>query len=332
MAAPPLVSIVTPLYNTAAYLAECIEGVLAQTYPNFEYVIVDNRSTDGSRDIAERYAAMDARIQLVTNPEFLDQLANFNRAMELTSPEAKYIKYALSDDVLFPECVAKMVEVAERERDVGMVGAYYFFGEHLSGAGVPRHLQRLGGREACRRMLVDRKFMVGSPTTVLYRADLARARRPFFTPARLHSDTELAYEILLEHDLGFVHQILSFIRTDNVSISTGVKDFRPNLLDRLIVTERYGARALERDEFQRIRSAVRREYYRHLAGALFRRMPRKFWDYHRAGLATAGIVLRPRNLVSGTLRELARIVLDPLSTAQRIARVVRRRWRVRGET
>ncbi|HEY6005011.1 MAG TPA: glycosyltransferase family 2 protein [Anaeromyxobacter sp.] len=320
MAEAPFVSIITPLYNTSEYLAECIEGVLAQTYPDFEHLIVDNRSDDGSREIAERYASMDRRIRLVVNPEFLDQASNFNRALSLASPEAKYVKFALSDDVLFPECVARLVEVAEREPAAGLVGAYYFFGEHLGGAGVPRTVRRLGGREACRMMLVDRKFMVGSPTSVLYRADVLRARTPFFEAGRLHPDTELAYEILLEHDLGFVHQVLSFIRTDNVSISTAVKDFRPNLLDRLIVTERYAARALAPEEASRTRAAVRREYFRYLAGALFRRMPRRFWEYHRAGLASVGLALRRRDLAPGVLRELARIALDPLTTARRIAR------------
>ena len=51
----PRVSVVTPFYNTAEYLAECIESVLAQTYTNFEYILVNNKSTDGSREIAERY-------------------------------------------------------------------------------------------------------------------------------------------------------------------------------------------------------------------------------------------------------------------------------------
>lgn len=332
MAETPLVSVVTPLYNTAAYLAECIEGVLAQTYANFEYVIVDNRSDDGSHEIAERYAARDSRITLVTNPQFLAQLPNLNRALELTSPAAKYVKFALSDDVLFPECVARLVEVAEREPAAGMVGGYYFYGEHLGGAGVPRTVQRMGGHEALRLMLVDRKFMVGSPTSVLYRADVLRARRPCFEPGRLHADTELAYEILLEHDLGFAHQLLSFVRTDNVSISSTVKDFRPNLLDRLIVTERYASRILDPVESSRIRSLVRREYFRYLAGALFRRMPRRFWEYHRAGLASAGLALRPRDLVPGALRELARMALDPLSTVQRLARAARDRRRLRSGT
>ena len=52
----PFVSIVSPVYNEAEYLAECIDSVLAQTYQNWDYTIVDNCSTDGSVEIAQRYA------------------------------------------------------------------------------------------------------------------------------------------------------------------------------------------------------------------------------------------------------------------------------------
>ncbi|MCB0227477.1 MAG: glycosyltransferase, partial [Anaerolineae bacterium] len=52
----PLVSVVTPVYNTDKYLADCIESVLAQSYDNWEYVIINNCSTDRSLEIAQRYA------------------------------------------------------------------------------------------------------------------------------------------------------------------------------------------------------------------------------------------------------------------------------------
>src|SRR4051794_20650137 len=63
--AEPLVSIVTPFHNTAPYLEECIRSVLAQTYTNYEYLLVDNASTDDGGEIAARYAEKDARIRVV---------------------------------------------------------------------------------------------------------------------------------------------------------------------------------------------------------------------------------------------------------------------------
>src|SRR5262245_13568665 len=82
----PLVTVVTPVYNGARYLAECIESVLAQSYRNLEYVIVNNRSTDDTEAIALRYAERDARVRAVTNSEFVGVIQNHNIAFRQVSP------------------------------------------------------------------------------------------------------------------------------------------------------------------------------------------------------------------------------------------------------
>ena len=109
----PLVSVVTPVYNEEKNLAECIESVLAQTYPNWEYVIVNNCSTDRSLQIAQSYAAQDKRIRVCDNREFLRAISNQNHALRQISSESKYCKVVLGDDWIFPECLTKMVELAE---------------------------------------------------------------------------------------------------------------------------------------------------------------------------------------------------------------------------
>ena len=89
----PLVSFVTPFYNTAAYLEECITSVLRQTYRNWEYVLVNNCSTDSSAEIADRYAKQyPGRIRLQHNTAFLSQVQDYNAALRAVSPESKYCK------------------------------------------------------------------------------------------------------------------------------------------------------------------------------------------------------------------------------------------------
>ncbi len=94
----PLVSVVTPAYNEEEHLAECIESVLAQTYTNWEYVIVNNCSTDGTMAVAEKYAAVDPRIRVLGNDKLIPAVANFNFTLRQISAESKYCKMVLADD------------------------------------------------------------------------------------------------------------------------------------------------------------------------------------------------------------------------------------------
>src|SRR5690606_33082192 len=77
-----LVSVVTPVYNGAKYLRECIESVLAQSYGDLEHVILDNASSDETRDIAEEYARADRRIRIFANERTVPMVENWNRALE----------------------------------------------------------------------------------------------------------------------------------------------------------------------------------------------------------------------------------------------------------
>jgi len=323
----PLASVVTPFYNTALYLAECIESVLGQTYRDYEYLLVNNQSTDGSRDIASQYAAKDSRVRLIDNDAFVGQVENYNGALARISPRSKYVKMVQADDAIYPECLARMVELAEREPGVGIVASYWLNGDQPLGAGVPRRVERLPGREACRKLLLDGCYFLGSPTSLLYRADLVRARKPFYALGRHHEDTEAAYEILLEHDLGFVHQILSFLRTDNVSITSSTADLNSPDLDYLIVLERYGPLVLTPEELADKRAHSHSGYYRFLGRALLRLQGRRFWNYHRAGLATLGWKVRWSDVAPQAAAELVRLLLNPVRTIEQAIADVRKRMR-----
>jgi len=116
MTTTPLVSLLTPVYNGERYLADCIESVLRQTYRHFEYVIVDNASTDRTADIIAAYAAREPRIRVHRNTDLVPVVANHNIALRHASPEAAWCKFVSADDMLFPECVEKMVAVAREHR------------------------------------------------------------------------------------------------------------------------------------------------------------------------------------------------------------------------
>jgi hypothetical protein len=207
-----------------------------------------------------------------------------------------------------------MVEAGERDPRIGLVGALYLKGNQPRGGGIPLGVERLSGREVCREMLLADCFPIGSPSAVLYRADLVRARKPFYALGRYHEDTEAAYELLLEHDFGFVHQVLAFLRTDNISIMSAARRFNPDPLDHLIALERYGPRVLTAEEHERQHRNEWRAYLGFLGESVLRRREPAFWKYHREGLAQGGHSLGWRQLLPATLRATARVALHPFST------------------
>ena len=141
----PLVSIVTPVYNSEAYIAECVESALAQTYAHFEYIVVDNCSTDSTPEIVTSYAERDSRIRLLRPDEFVGAGSNANRALREISPSSAYVKVVHADDWLFPDCLTRMVAVAAANPTVGIVGAYRLEGTEVTLDGLPITLEVVRG-------------------------------------------------------------------------------------------------------------------------------------------------------------------------------------------
>jgi len=310
----PFVSVLTPFHNTAPYLAECMESVLAQSYENFEYILVDNCSTDGSADIAESFARRDPRIRLIRRPQLLSQVENYNRALDEISDASCYCKVVQADDFIFPECLSRMVQVFEQHESVGLVSSYWIKGNELRGSGYPFPSPILAGKEMARLYLRQGVWVFGSPTAVMYRSSIIRKGQPFYDPAQLHEDSEKCMQILRSWDFGFVHQVLSFSRADNASISSAVRDFQPNSLDRYILVRRYASVFLESEEAVPLQKRVRREYYKVLAREYLRGREVEFWQYHVRGLLTLGETLDRRRLALHVAGELFWNAVNPAAT------------------
>jgi glycosyltransferase involved in cell wall biosynthesis len=114
--AQPMVSIGVPVYNGENYLAATLDSILAQSLSDFELIISDNASTDGTEDLCRGYQAHDARIRYYRNPKNLGAAKNHNRVFELSS--GKYFKWASHDDVLAPDFVSRCVSILEQDSSV----------------------------------------------------------------------------------------------------------------------------------------------------------------------------------------------------------------------
>lgn len=314
MPEPPLVSVLTPVYNGEKYLAECIDSVLAQTYRNWEYVIVNNCSTDRSRAIAEHYAQADARIRIHDNRTFVRRVENQNIACQQMSPESRYCKILHADDWLFPDCLRQMVEVAEATPSVGIVGAYGLRGargHQVAWQGLPYPSTVMSGREVCRRTLLGEFYVFGSPSSHLIRAELVRSEKDFYDTdefRRQFSDQDVCFRLLQHRDFGFVHQVLTFTREheDSATAAFARTGLNTDLAARLVVLMRYGPIYLDPDEYRRRSAEVMDRYYRFLGRSLLRLKDKEFRDYHIRVLTHLGHSLDWSRVARPSIVEAAR--------------------------
>ena len=112
----PTVTIGLPVYNGEAFLARALDSLLGQTFGDFEIIISDNASTDGTEAICRSYAATDLRIQYLRNPENLGAAENYNRVFRLAS--GRYFKWASHDDMCAPQFLERCVAALEADPDV----------------------------------------------------------------------------------------------------------------------------------------------------------------------------------------------------------------------
>ena len=116
----PLVSVVLPVYNAAPYLAASVESVLAQTLTDFELIIVDDASTDGSGDIARTFS--DPRIRYIRNERNLGVAATRNRGVRQARGE--FVAQMDQDDLAKPYRLAAQVAFLRRHPNVGFCGGH----------------------------------------------------------------------------------------------------------------------------------------------------------------------------------------------------------------
>jgi glycosyltransferase involved in cell wall biosynthesis len=109
----PRVSVCVPTYNGATYLAQTLDSIAAQSFEDFEVIIVDDTSTDATLAIAESFAATDPRARVVRNAERAgSSAANANQC--LRHARGEWIKFLFQDDLMDPSCLARMVDAGQR--------------------------------------------------------------------------------------------------------------------------------------------------------------------------------------------------------------------------
>src|SRR6478735_8962238 len=328
----PFVSVITPCYNGAAFIGECIDSVLAQTHGDFEYILVNNCSKDNTLQIMKDYAAKDPRIKVHDNTDFLDVMVNHNHAMGFMSPNAKHCKCVSADDWIFPDCLRQMVALAEQNPSVGIVGSYSIEGSRVLFEGLEYHQKVVNGREICRKTLTGgMPYVLGAPTTLLYRSDLIRSVKEFFPYAKgaPHADMSAVYQALQHSDFGFVHQVLSYTRVHAASETSS--SFKFGRINRALLADisRFGPLYQSPSELELHLQLATDKYYAWLVAALLENsFSTEFLDIQRKGLRDIGFELSNARIARAALQRGLEWVENPAIISRKLSAMLKRKGKL----
>lgn len=166
------ISIIIPVYNTKKYLSRCIDSIIGQSYTEWELILIDDGSTDGSGEICEEYCRKDARIQVRHNPN-RGPAASRNAGVALAS--GALIMFVDSDDWLGKDMLRIMYEQYQ-ETDAGIICCIF---KDIDDAGNVSHPQLFAetyidcmNAEECMYQMHHTRHLTGSPCTKLFRKAL----------------------------------------------------------------------------------------------------------------------------------------------------------------
>ena len=195
----PEVSVLTTCYNRAPFIAQTIESVLAQSFNDYEYIIVDDCSTDGSFEIAQSYTKKDGRIRVYQNEKNLGDYPNRNRAASYA--RGRYLKYIDSDDVLYPHALEVCVHYMDQHPNVGLG----LTKRHSQEKPLPELLQP---KESFQKHFLEQGLFGNAPGSVVIRRETFD-NLGAFSGKRLIGDFEMWLKIASHSPVllmpGFIH-------------------------------------------------------------------------------------------------------------------------------
>ena len=232
----PLVSICIPTYNGAVYLAEAMESAITQSYPNLEIIVSDDASKDTTLAIVDRFK------DNTTIPIFIYKHvpngigSNWNYSV--SKANGSYVKFLFQDDVLAPDCITRMVAMAESQPNVGLVYSKrdflyteltpklrdfisYYGPLHTYWADFEVREGVLSGRTylKVRQFLNSPKNKIGEPTNVLLKRSCFDTIGYFSEVLEQALDSDYWYRVMTRYDVGFIDADLVTFRLHDAQAS-----------------------------------------------------------------------------------------------------------------
>jgi len=251
----PRVSVCVPTYNGVAYLKECLLSIQQQTLADFEIIIVDDESSDGSFELALDFAQRDPRIRVYRNTKRLGLVGNWGRCLELA--RADWIKFAFQDDILLPACLEKLLAACQREHKLFGFCARDFLFEDGVGQTLrqwfEKHAKRLqqdyrgtGVIEPAQAAKIavhePSHNPVGEPTVTLIHKSVFQKLHGFDEALIQLCDAEFWDRVLVNYGAVFVPEELATFRIHaraTTALNHEKRAFRMGMLDLLVLQYRF---------------------------------------------------------------------------------------------
>lgn len=220
-------SVIIPVYNVEKYMHQCVKSVLEQTYTNFEIILVNDGSTDGSGKICDEYGSENEKIKVIHKKNGGLSSAR-NSALKVASGD--YVLFVDSDDYIARNSLEKFQDII-KEKKPEVIAAYSnkFTEDGNVTQGMPYRKNMdeiLNGKEYYHRALYQQRLMVGAPYYITKRSIICENGLAF-TEGLLHED-ELWTPILLLHTKKIVDMKFRFYyyRHDNMNSITRNPEYR----------------------------------------------------------------------------------------------------------
>ncbi len=209
----PAITVAMSVYNGEPYLAEAIESVLAQSFTDFEFLILDDGSSDSSRETILRYAAQDARIRPIIR-ENRGLIASLNQLV--AEARAPLIARMDADDVCLPQRFARQIAFFAEHPDYGVVGSW---SEDIDEAGRSIQSEALGLDQPTTHEAFLASIDAGGPLlchpAVMYRAEVVRAVGGYHAAFRHCEDLDLWLRLATRTRLRSIpERLLRYRRSD----------------------------------------------------------------------------------------------------------------------
>ncbi len=186
------ISIIVPVYNVEQYLHKCVDSILAQTFTNFELILVDDGSLDSSGEICDQYAKVDSRIKVIHKPN--GGLSDA-RNVGIEAAHSPYLAFVDSDDYIAQEMYQMLFDdIRQAEADLAICGIYDVYGDK-----APREKEQL--HEILDRDTATIKIFEGNLISVhavnkLYRKEIFSSLR--YPKGKYHEDSYVILDVLAQ--------------------------------------------------------------------------------------------------------------------------------------